>query len=440
MDKKLAETIKKMSQRDLDSLWSIYKYRCLTADQIYSLHYRYSERFGTEVPADYSKRRIKSMLVDEIIKAEQYGEIEVFFLTSLGINIVRECFDLAADVYYVEKNAVKRGYYRASELEMNPKLYAHQVATNQFMINFTTKQFDIYWKYYDEKHISKFRAIRPDALLSTAEYDFFIETDMGTEQAKQLSKKWEHYRSFLESEEFHNYEGKIIVLFTINGVSDVQRRINLIKKTIDQVISDKFSDKFDIIINTPEKLLEIIEYGYINPLIDKPSISDEILATLASRHNFSLGKTQSMSEYFGGEEFLVYARLLNDTRKIISIAGKSQEYIMDSYIGEPVSVMNKIANFSKINSSFKAKTGRQLNYVIIADLEDNQVMTSIYEDLKIRNAFSTENVYFSSIRRLKRLEFCKALVQFSQNGDVYEFKDWSLASRQRIGEVGKGLL
>lgn len=421
MSQKIGDILRTFSQRDMDALKSIYSYRCLSLSQIYELHYKKSARSKEDVSDMYCRKKISDFSGLDLIEKTVYGEHEVFFLTSRGVDVVKSYFDLPANIYDGKKQAVRRGYYRASELKISDKYINHQVHTNQFLIDFAVKEYDILWKYYDEKHISHFTGIRPDGLLAFADVDFFIEMDMGTESKKQICDKWVNYRNFLNSSEYHSMERKIVMLFVIEGVTKIEERINLVKHTIADSFMDAIDSGFDVYVNTSENLLKMIEAKYIVPLGSDASFLSDCKASLIEEHGFDIAPGHKVTGFFNGMEFSFYGRRRTATNTIIVENNKVQEYVFDEYSFAPFSVLKKIAYLEQGNLYFRQKFAREISYVVIVESEKQ-----IYYELKMLDLLGIYNVYYTTLERLKEKSFHEALFQFDAMGNIHFFKNSGL--------------
>ena len=123
------------------------------------------------------------------------------------------------------------------------------------------------------------------------------------------------------------------------------------------------------------------------------------------------------------EEF--YARKLDENNNIIKEGGKFQEFIVDSYNFEPFSVLKKIAFLNLSNVYFREKAGRELSYLIVGESEED-----LYRDLKIMDLLVVDNVYYTTIARLKEKKLPEAIFQFDFLGNVHSFKDMGLQDRK----------
>lgn len=425
MSKKLGTILKSLSKRDVEALKSIYDYRCLTITQVYQLHYMKSTRGDGEVVSDaYCKKKISDFIEMGILEEVEHFVENVMFLTSMGIDIIRYCYDLPANIYDYNKGIVKRGYYRASELKISSKYINHQMSLNQFMVDFILKEHDVYWKYYDEKYISQFRNIRPDGLLTILDIDFFIEIDMATESKKQLYEKWENYRRFLDSREYDYIERKIIVLFVIENTANPLTRIDLVKHTLGERLMDKIDSNFEIYIDTKENILNFIE-NRIN-IVNKAQKddNDEIFNAFAE-HGFSVALGEKLRNMFNNTEYDFYCRKIDENNHIVVEKDRVQEFIVDSYKYSPFSILKKIAFLAISNVYFREKLSRKMSYIVVGESE-----MQLYRDLKIMDLLVVDNVYYTTLERLRTRPFYEAVFQFDFLGNIHSFKDNGLDDRK----------
>lgn len=424
MSTKIGSLIKALSKRDMNALRSIYNYRCLTVAQIYELHYKKSIKFENDIVSDsYCRKKMFEFTENGIIERVDSDEGEVLFLTPLGIEIIRSAYDLPVNIYDSNKRVVKRGYYRASELKIAPSYISHQLALNQFMIDFEMEEHDVYWKYYDEKHISSFRNIRPDGLLNVLDIDFFLEMDMASESKKQLYSKWENYRRFLDSKEYSNIERKIIVLFIIENTANPLARIELVKHTVGERLMDKLDSNFEIYVNTKENIMKLINDKIGIAKKQKMDENDEIFKAIASQ-GFSVALAEKLKTAFGGVEFDFYCRKIDENNRIVVENKKVQEFIVDTYKYAPISVLKKIAFMNVANLHFKKKYKREVSYVIVAESAEQ-----LYRDLKIMDLLVVNNIYYTTYDRIKSRPLHEAIFQFDFLGNIYYFENSGLEER-----------
>ena len=425
LSRTIGELLKSLSNRDIEALKSIYDLRCLTVTQIYELHYKKSSRGDGEIVSDaYCKKKMNEFVELEILeKVDHMGE-DVMFLTTKGVNLIRHCYDLPANIYDVNKGVIRRGYYRAFELKIAPKYISHQLCLNQFLIDFKLREHDVYWKYYDEKYISQFQNIRPDGLLTMFDIDFFIEIDMGTESKNQLYEKWDNYRRFLDSQEYEYIERKIVVLFVIENTANPQARIDLVKHTLGARLMDKIDSNFEIYVGTKEDMLSILDEKIEVINGKKKDFNDEIFSAMAN-HGFSVALGEKLKNIFNGIEYDFYCRKIDENNHVVIENNRIQEFIVDSYRLQPFSVLKKIAFLHLSNVYFKEKLGRKLSYIVVGES-----IESLYRDLKIMDLLVVDNVYYTTLDRLKNKPFHEALFQFDFLGNIHSFKNNGLDDRE----------
>ena len=153
-----------LSKIDIEVLHQIYLLRCLTVNQIYMNYYE-----DTFIGVQQFRDKKVNILLQLGVVEEIYfsSDNSALFLTKLGIDVVIEAYQIPINIVDEENGGVRRGYYRASELKMLPKNIPHQVHLNQFMLDFKTiyeaNEVPLNWIYYDEKYVSQYTKIRPDA-------------------------------------------------------------------------------------------------------------------------------------------------------------------------------------------------------------------------------------------------------------------------------------
>ncbi len=417
MREALFEIYRNLQDRDQDALASIYKHRCLTLDQLFQLHYSDNAKNNS-----YCKGKINRMEKDGLIVKEITNKHEVYFLTPEGVELARYILELSSNVLDINNQIIKRGYFRASELRIIPRNINHQIALNQFYIDFKEAIGDrTPYKYFDEKYIGDFKDMRPDGLLKMIGVDFFIETDMATESRKQLLEKWENYRRFLSGRDYVYRDRKIVVLFVIENTTIPEVRIDVIKNTIYNRILDLVDDKFEVYIDTRERLISLLMNMVSFYKKELPEPVDQA-KDLIKKDGFQFVNGYSISKFTGGISYSYYLRRLNSKKAIEIVHNKVQEFVLDSYNFRPFSVLKKIQYLRQSNVSYKEIMGRELSYIILTDdLEE------AYHDLRVINLIYIENLCFTTLERLERYGLPRALVTIDSLSNVSSYKDMGLS-------------
>lgn len=428
MKNSIKDILNSLSQEDVESLRSIYFFRCLTAQQLYHLHSLHNKSISEDIVKHNIQALVSFGLIEEVERITKvlFGEPEpVYFLTPLGIEVIRYCFDLPTNIYDSKKQVVKRGYYRASELKLHPKMINHQVHLNQFVIDFAKMNPNLNWKYYDEKYVSQFTNIRPDGMLTFLDTDFFLEMDMGTENKNQLYNKWENYRNFILSREYSYKEKKIIVLFICENTNRLEERINLIKYTIFEQIIDIIDSDLEIYVGTKDQLLSLLQHKIIPTLKNENPITPKLRDSFAERYGFQIFDGEALNPIFDNQEFSYYIRKVNDDNHIVIDHQRIQEFLVDDFSYSPLSILKKIAYFDKSNCFFREVYNRDISYIVIGETEEQ-----IYQNLKLVDIMGTSNVFYTTYSRLQKLPLHQALFQFDFLGNIYHFLNNGLEERE----------
>lgn len=418
------EMVNNMNEVDLDLLHNIYLLRCLTTKQIFNMFYQNKmtyKRFLTS--------KLKFLIDRKLVEQVKFSKDDVaIFLTQFGVEVVREGFDLPINVIDENKNSIKRGYYTASELRMKPRLVNHQANLNQFMIDFSNKyrknNYNMTWKYFDEKYVSQYSNIRPDGLIRLGDTDFFLEMDMSTESKNQLVEKWKNYRAFLTSREYKYNERKIIVLFIIEGKGNLENRKKVVRRTAKDELLDLFSDYFDFVVGSKEELLKIVFNELIPNIINTNRNVKRIKNILRFKHNFNINSGDILREKLNGMCYSFYINKMGEDNSLLSEDSKVQEYLLDYYQSNNMFVISKMDYLSKVSSVFNYTYKRNISYIVVC--ED---ISKLYEDLKLFNINFKEGIYFTTIERLEKYSFNNALFNFDSLGEIYSFTNMALTER-----------
>ncbi len=417
---KVGEIIKKLTKEEKYILGKIYKMRCLTKKQMIEIFDIQKDIDNIDIEIKVEKS-LEKFLKNEVLEEVKYADLPtVYFLTTLGVNIVRYVYNLPTNIYDSKRRVVKRGYHRAFELKMAKKNINHQLHLNQFVIEFLRDNKNVNWKYEDERHMETFSSIRPDGLVTIYDTYFFIETDMNTESKKQLADKWQNYRRFLNSREYFYLERKVIVLFVIENTNNPQNRIDLVKHTVFENIIDMFDSHFEMYIETRENLLKIIK----NKII--PSIRDEyekkhIMKKAFLDNGFKVTDGELIKSYLHDVEYDYYVRKVDSNGNIVIENARLQEFLVVNFFGKPLSTLNKIAYLDFNNSYFSEIFNRNISLIVVGDTEEE-----IYEDLKVGGLLGIRNVYLTTLDRLINKPLHKALFQVDFLGNIHSFKDSGL--------------
>ena len=442
MSKRIVNLIKSSnySEREFQALLSLYKYRCLSFDQIYTLHYNKSKLGTRDVDTGYMRRRMAQFKKDGLI--EKMAKVEkdcppLFMLTTDGIKVVRTYFNLST-----EEDGNDDGIFATNlsytEIKIEPKFAFHQFYLNSFAINMNKLFANVSdYAYVDERHMSKSLNIRPDGLcvikkqvvkvndqeITIPETHFFLENDMGTETITRIRQKFESYRAFLESSRVDN-DIRIVVLFIckdanldLKEVTDnilvkqyqespgIKKRIKNIKKAISEAMLDYVKDNVEVFVGTQPRLLAALKVLYL-PMycgMDRRALLPDTMSVLQRYEELEFKDVDKLLKFTNGVSYDYYAKS--------DIYHKS--FIFLEYFGDPMSVIHKMEFHKKNTLAFRQAMHRPLNLVIIANKEENLVMLNEVCDLSNPKY---DSVMFTTVNRLKRYPLEQALFKFTSYG------------------------
>lgn len=437
---KREKALSTLKDEDLICLQHIYLYRTLNVEQVMSSIYH--------LRSTQTRKRnaiIRRLLDLEVVEMIEYRPNEhALFLTNLGIDIVRHTKDIPQEIFDENTKTVKRGYYTAAELKMKKNLMNHQLTKNNFMLKFqklissdsfknilsknNIKHFK--YQYFDEKYLTSYILMRPDAVLHTGNVDFFIEEDMATESAAQLRDKWRHYVEFMQTREFWNKENKIIVLFLTDNIvkeKSLANRKKVVRQTALEILQTKFKHNFDMIVGSQDEILTMLpdliveSYGL--------SLNEYELYKNLAKNNWRVSTTNLISNRLNDENYLFYIRQIDKSNKISVIKSRNLEFMLDVYNFKRLAVQARMGQFERDSILFFNEFKRPLQYIVILPSDEKEEIKSIYTDLKQVNAQAQSNLFFTTFERLETLPLSKALFQFSNRTSISHFKNEELLVR-----------
>lgn len=384
--------LSEMTKRDYEALYSIYKYRGLTMQQIFDLNYRNSENYKKEVGMHYFKRKFNKFIKYGVVEEEYSYDRNIpaiYFLTNAGVKVVREAFGFQNNVYAPNnKNKLLfRGYWTARELKVEPKFIPHQYNLNCFAIELAKKMNLNNYEYEDERHTSRFESIRPDGIFYTASRDFFLEMDMGTETNFQLCEKWNHYRTFFNSDSFFKKDKPITIFFIVANVKKVERRIATIKDSINRNFIDVVQDDFDICVGTAEMLYKIFDDMMIKDRNNGHIRNMELGTELNKHYGFKIAPGDSLKDYLS-TNYMWYIRR--------NIGEKIQEFVVDDWTNDSINGIKRIMTFGRTINEYKKQTGRNVKYLCLC-----RSINDVLNNLEVFNPIINGEILFTTNDLLK---------------------------------------
>ena len=344
----------------------------------------------------------------------------IMFLTPDGIEAVRLILNLPTSIVHPQNGNVSRGYYRASELKLKDRLINHQLHLNQFLLQFESfykkYELDDEYEYFDEKHLSVYREIRPDGLLRFKDFDLFLEMDMGTESKKQLIAKWEHYRKYLTKSAYLNPNHRpMIIFFICEGTSRIIERKDLVSKTSHDTLGYLFSEKFEIYTGSSSSLLKLFFEQLFPYMKNKNNSVHHVRILLQEFHDFELYRVnQIIPDGLTGNYSLYLRRTCQET-------GVVSDMLFDDWRLGQISILTNIAFLSKNSFLIKQYLGVDYRYLILID-DLNKTHTVLSQ----AHLLTHSKVLFTTVERLKDLPFHQAVFVMTENREIHSFKDEEL--------------
>lgn len=407
MNKTTLPIYNSLPNREFELLYSLYNHRCLKATQIYQAFYHKDTK---KAPNDsYCKKRLVFLVKSNLIERHVFENEPIYFLTPVGVDFVKRKYLLPTNIYDAKKNVVRRGYFRASELKMNYKNIRHQLHLNQFVLELKQIIVDTPYSYWDEKHLAYYQNIRPDGLFSTIDVDFFLEMDMGTENVAQLKDKWTNYRNFLRTNDFVFKDKKLVMIFIVDGVANVDQRVSLIKKTIFNELIDCMKDGFEVLVGPKDEMLEAIQR-----MCSGVSVKREVAALLRA-HSFSISEASRVNRQFSSYDF-----------DFIASSPTGELFLVDILYGMKMSSITKTHFYNEINTYFKNMYKKDMNYLMICS--DEKELARHFQSCQSSLA---GNSFFTKLDDLRKPSGWYSLIyQMDSIGNVFSFTEHTLSVRK----------
>lgn len=167
-NKNTLELMEHLTNLDKKACCLIYQYQSLTERQIYDAVYEEEEY------EDFSEGVLERLITLGVMERD-INHQHYIYLTTAGINVVREVLELADNVITTSNKMIERHYYRASKLRPKPQNLARQALLNQSvrfienslkhhggvniafksnLIGIKKEDYKFSYKYIDQRHIN----------------------------------------------------------------------------------------------------------------------------------------------------------------------------------------------------------------------------------------------------------------------------------------------
>lgn len=411
-----------LTEQDTAFMYALYQFRCLDVKQAH--HYFFPEIERKDV---FEVTRLYPLIDMELIELVEYKDGVAIFLQREGVDIIRDEYEISTHIVDEETLAVRRGYYSAGELRMNPRLVTHQVGLNEFILQFERQAPPkLNWKHYGEKFVSSYFGIRPDAMIRLYDVDIFLEQDMNTESEHQLLGKWDNYRTFLRSKEHEMNPRRILVFFIIDNIKrkkTITNRKDLVRFTAVDGLIDCFDNDFDMVIGTREELIQYAFEWLIPTLQLSNPKQNDFIQTMQDKHGFIVRDADKLSSFMEDRyDFIAYKTDASNT--LVVENNRVQEFLIDDATFSPLTLMHKVDFHKRNSAAFRRNMSRGISSVFIVDSAEQ-----IEKHLKLAGLLATEQVFYTTYARIERYPFNQALFGFDSLGNRFHFANTGLVQR-----------
>lgn len=118
------DLMKQLTKEDKRACCLIYQYQLLTARQIYDANY------SQQSYDDFLDGVLERLIGVGVIERDKNNN-DYIYLTTAGVNVVREVLELADNKITTKNQMLERNYYRASKLRPKPQNLHRQAVLNQ---------------------------------------------------------------------------------------------------------------------------------------------------------------------------------------------------------------------------------------------------------------------------------------------------------------------
>ena len=346
------------------ALLSIYQHRCLNAQLLDSYVYQDIDT-GPQQDSTKAGKLVEFGLIEMVEYGQKYPAL---FLTTLGIKTVEATSGETLRALY-QFDGGKQTLPLAHDLKMNPKIINHQMHLNSF--------------------------------------------------AMELAQKWNSYRTFLNDPAGFYRKKRVVMLFIIDGVKNVELRKRNVTAGLMAHIPDRINGSFEAYVDGVEALHKIVKTRILPPIKDIEALEFAICRTVNLRHGFSVSRPAFFQEL--DVRYAYYIRSLDDNRRIRVFNGRPQEFILDVWMDGRLSILRSVLFYQRSLGQIRKKAGRSLAYVIVVPSEKAACVL-----LKELSSPQPEGIYFTTPDRLTQKAWPQALFSIDLLWNLNYFTDESL--------------
>lgn len=260
----------------------------------------------------------------------------------------------------------------ASALAVEEKMIPHHISLVQFLLDFQSS-FDsspyshlpcsVNMEVYDRDY----EIIRPDAVITLPGTLFFIEQDMGTEDARQLRAKWIRYRRFLENWKGSGSVPKMILLFIVTADEKVcYKRQKTVLDSLQLLSPAMARSDIKIYIGTESEILHTVFEVILPSLFSDSLVRDILQPFLITPYGYTVSETENLTSYLSELQFDFYLR---KATKESSDSPFPDAFLFQDGRRNEVSAIAKASYLDKANALIRERIpdARYLSLMILTD-------------------------------------------------------------------------
>lgn len=381
-----------LSNADVDLFQHLYDFKTLSLKQCWQLCYQ-------DKTLDEASQRL-FQLCDDGYLSYTPAKIHIyrFSLTIRGIKKLYEKRNIPLFVKDTWGQEI-RNYKQPAELAIRDNIMSHQMALNQFLVDFITRWRDenvqdVTYQIEAEKGFRDLDYFRPDAMIKLTDKDgkntfLFVEQDMGFESRKQLLLKWDKYQKFISTHRVDEEVDRAIMLFIIDYDTTKEPPHNMtfdnmdalyhfrtkeVCRSVTGLLALMLDGFFDCFINVKETLMECI-FQRIVPEVrgDKKFEKEVVIPIFKDELGYKVSRAWNIKKRFYDTVFSYYVRKEKKDGTIEKdVNGENLAFMMDDASFTPLSLLAKAEHMERVNA-FSASVDDKIahcKYLIFSNEKD----------------------------------------------------------------------
>lgn len=374
-------------------LYALYQHRYLTDSQLTRLIFE-NKNFMSS-PGKYTKSFLTALkdqgYIDDSTSCKINNKTEILYrLTPYGVRFVIKHFNLPCNIYDDDyKKLLSKQSVTYKDIQLPKKDLEHQYHLNEFAIDtlvyFKEEEKKIGYVFFNSIHILNRSSIKTDGLIYLPKWKIFLEQDVGTETEFVIQSKLKKYKEILKDRT--EIDGNNVAIFFICKENEFSKdRISTIKKIIERNFSDEIKTGIDVCVDTRENLIKVlkgIEFLYDNK-------KNELKNLLRGNKDIEVKEKEEMEK--DGARF-------------------DYDFHIKSKEGDRFCVLLSFCSSIKISFKIMSHNIQYKDPLIVVGESDSQITRNCIDF----NLDNIENVYYTTINRIKKDEIREAIYKIFHN-------------------------